>query len=89
MRANKPDGKYGEHAAPNELNGDGEEELPPTDEVDSFSLEVSTCQSTYLFFQVAQQLHLLICLYKLQVSFQYSETIFIGGRINRLDDSEE
>lgn len=48
MRAKKPDGEDGEHAAQPadscELNGEGEEEPPPTEEVDSPSLEVSPLQ---------------------------------------------
>lgn len=44
MRAKKPDGEDGEHAAQPadscELNGEGEEEPPPTEEVDSPSLEL-------------------------------------------------
>lgn len=58
MRVNKPDGEDGEHSArpahPNELNGGREEEPPAIEELDSSSLEVSPCQSTfYLFFKVA------------------------------------
>lgn len=45
MKVKKPDGEDGEHGAEpadsNELNGDGEEEPQPTEEVDSPGLEVS------------------------------------------------
>lgn len=76
MRAKKPDDEDGEHEGQpvdlNELNGEGEEEPAPTEDVDSPSLEVSArlhlksfCLFLFIFVQVGQHL-LFLCLYKLR-----------------------